>query len=78
MKGENIVFNFKSLTCYKCKSVMFNLPEMEVIKLNGLHFRCECCGHVNLLNEFRLLKTIHRNIPLSCINTQDLLELQAV
>ena len=72
------MFNFKSLTCYKCKSVMFNLPEMEVVKLNGMHFRCECCGHVNLLNGFRLLKINHRNLPLISFNTQDLLELQAV
>jgi uncharacterized Zn finger protein len=72
------VFNFKSLTCYKCKSVMFNLPEMEVIKLNGLLLRCECCGHVNLLNEFKLLKTTYIKLPFSSINMQDPPELQSV
>lgn len=67
------MFNFKSLVCYNCKSVMFNLPDMEVTKLNGLRFRCECCGYVNLLSEF---KTIDSNLPFNSINIQVQLGLQ--
>jgi len=32
------MYNFKTLTCYNCKSVMLNLPEVEISKLNGLNF----------------------------------------
>lgn len=70
------MFNFKSLVCYNCKSVMFNLPDMEITKLNGLRFRCECCGYINLLSEFRFLKTIDSNLPLNSINTQVQFEFQ--
>lgn len=56
---------------------MLNLPEMEITKLDGLHFRCECCGHVNLLNEFRFLEATDKNLPLNSSNTQISLELQA-
>lgn len=41
---------FKTLKCYKCFSVIANLPENEVLKLNGLTFRCECCNHKNVLS----------------------------
>lgn len=43
------MYNFKTLRCYNCDSVVLNLPEKEISKLNGLHFVCECCGHQNLL-----------------------------
>lgn len=41
--------NFKTLKCCHCRSVVLNLPETEVIKLDGLTFLCECCGHKNTL-----------------------------
>lgn len=50
------MFNFRSLRCYYCKSVILNLPEIEISKLNGLNFQCECCGHQNLLTEFKFYK----------------------
>lgn len=50
------MYNFKSLRCYNCKSVILNLPEIEISKLNGLNFQCECCGHQNLLTEFKFYK----------------------
>ena len=45
------MYNFKTLFCYNCKSVLLNLPEVEISKLNGLNFVCECCGHRNLLTK---------------------------
>lgn len=71
MKGGYIMFNFKSLICYNCNSVMLNLPETEIEKLNGLSFRCECCGHLNLLKEFKFLKTIDKNLSLNSISMED-------
>ncbi len=50
------MYNFKSLRCYNCKSVILSLPEIEISKLNGLNFQCECCGHQNLLTEFKFYK----------------------
>ncbi len=41
-----MLFNFKSLICNNCTSVMLNLPEVEYKKLSGMHLRCECCGHI--------------------------------
>lgn len=43
--------NFKSLYCYNCKSVILSLSEIEICKLDGLNFQCDCCGHQNLLTE---------------------------
>ena len=43
------MYNFKTLRCFNCASVIVNLPESEIIKLNGLTFRCECCNVKNLL-----------------------------
>ena len=71
------MYNFQSLICYNCNSVMLNLPEKEVAKLNGLHFTCECCGHLNLLKEFKFLKNIDKNICLDSISMDDFLPLQA-
>ena len=50
------MISFKSLTCYYCKSIILNLPEPEISKLNGLNFQCECCGHNNQLTEFKFYK----------------------
>lgn len=71
MKGGNIMYNFHSLICYNCNSVMLNLPETEIKKLNGLNFRCECCGQLNLLVESKFLKTIDRDLSLYTINIED-------
>ncbi|MDP4091873.1 MAG: hypothetical protein Q8920_00760 [Bacillota bacterium] len=48
--------NIKSLKCCSCKSVILNLPETEISKLNGLTFLCECCGHRNILTKFKFRK----------------------
>lgn len=71
------MYNFKSLICYNCNSVMFNLPEIEIAKLNGINFRCECCGHFNLLKEKKFLKALDKNLSLYTINTEDFLSDQA-
>lgn len=71
------MYNFKTLHCYHCKSVVFNLPEMEIMRLEGMHYRCECCGHMNLLNDLRFLKSIDESIPFNVINAQILLDFQA-
>ncbi|MFZ5989797.1 MAG: hypothetical protein ACOYWZ_22100 [Bacillota bacterium] len=57
------MYSFKSLICYNCKSVILNLPEVEISKLNGLNFQCECCGHQNLLDKFEFLKSTDSNDP---------------
>ncbi|AUG58153.1 MAG TPA: hypothetical protein DCE02_02535 [Ruminiclostridium sp.] len=65
------MFDFKSLMCYNCKSVILNLPKSEVSKLNGLNFQCECCGHKNLLNEFTFCKSNDVNDPYINIQSID-------
>lgn len=55
------MFDFRSLTCFNCNSVMLNLPKLEVEKLNGLRYRCECCDHLNMLKESRFHKDEDRN-----------------
>jgi RNase P subunit RPR2 len=57
------MYNFKSLICYNCKSVILNLPEIEITKLNGLNFQCECCGHKNLLEKYEFMKSQDTNDP---------------
>ena len=56
---------------------MFNLPVEEAAKLNGLHFRCECCGHLNLLEEFRFQKITDKELQLDCIGMENFIPLQA-
>jgi len=43
------MFNFRSLKCNKCGSVLLNLPLKEILKLNGLTFRCDYCDHLNTI-----------------------------
>jgi hypothetical protein len=50
------MYKFRSLNCYYCKSLILSLPEIEILKLNGLNFQCECCGHHNKLTEFKFYK----------------------
>lgn len=57
------MYNFKNLKCYNCKTVILSLPEMEIEKLNGLNFQCDCCGHQNRLQEFKFVKSPNNNDP---------------
>lgn len=50
---------------------MLNLPETEIKKLNGLNFRCECCGRLNLLKESKFLEAMARDLSLYTINIED-------
>lgn len=52
------MYDFKSLICYNCKSVILNLPKSEISKLNGLNFQCELCGHRNFLLNLHFLKAL--------------------
>ncbi|NLD49398.1 MAG: hypothetical protein GX660_19755 [Clostridiaceae bacterium] len=65
------MYNFKSLICYNCKSVILNLPEIEITKLNGLNFQCECCGHKNLLAKSEFLKSDDTSDPYTNIFSID-------
>jgi len=50
------MFNFKTLKCTYCGSVITNLPEAVIEKLDGLTFECECCNHSNILMGSKLHK----------------------
>ncbi|HOP99681.1 MAG TPA: hypothetical protein PK604_02390 [Acetivibrio clariflavus] len=50
------MYDFSDLKCYNCKSIILSLPPMEIEKLNGLNFHCDCCGHQNLLQGFKFVK----------------------
>jgi len=51
----------KSIVCYNCNSIIISLPEDDIIKLNGLNFICENCGHHNLLREYKFFKGINED-----------------
>lgn len=51
--------NFCTVRCCICKSVLLNLPEEEIEKLNSLTFRCESCGHRLTLNGTNVTKAIN-------------------
>ncbi len=70
------MFNFKSLICYNCNSVMLNLPATEITKLNGLNFRCECCGHLNLLKRSKFFESMDKSLSKSTIHPEDFLPFQ--
>ncbi|NLP14296.1 MAG: hypothetical protein GX383_07500 [Clostridium sp.] len=65
------MYNFKTLFCYNCKSVLLNLPEVEISKLNGLNFVCECCGHRNLLTKNQFSKSVDAYDPYISIQSVD-------
>jgi DNA-directed RNA polymerase subunit RPC12/RpoP len=65
------MYDFKSLICYNCKSVILNLPKSEISKLNGLNFQCELCGHRNLLTEFTFSRSTEVNDPYINIQSVD-------
>lgn len=50
------MYNFITLKCCHCSSVIANLPEAEVKKLDGLTFRCDCCNHLNHLLGYSFVK----------------------
>ncbi|NMB33892.1 MAG: hypothetical protein GX992_06650 [Clostridium sp.] len=64
------MYSFTTLFCYNCKSALLNLPETEVLKLDGLNFVCECCGHQNLLRKNQFLKSVNTDDPYT--NTQSI------
>jgi len=57
------MYDFNSLKCYNCKSVILSLPQIEIEKLNGLNFQCDCCGHQNRLQGFKFVKNSNNNDP---------------
>ncbi|OPZ88077.1 MAG: hypothetical protein BWY74_03248 [Firmicutes bacterium ADurb.Bin419] len=57
------MYDFKTLKCYNCKSVILNLSEVEISKLNGLNFQCDCCGHQNRLQGLKFIKNSNNNDP---------------
>ncbi|HPD01291.1 MAG TPA: hypothetical protein PLA01_08090 [Acetivibrio sp.] len=65
------MYSFKTLFCYNCKSVLLNLPEVEISKLNGLNFVCECCGHRNLLTKNQFFKSVDTYDPYISIQSVD-------
>jgi hypothetical protein len=67
------MYNFKSLPCYNCDSVIINLPELEINKLNGLTFLCECCGHQNMLQESKFLKVFDADPLLNICSCETLI-----
>ncbi len=55
------MFNFKTLKCNYCDTVITNLPEAEITKLDGLTFICECCNHANVLKDSEFHKCTERD-----------------
>lgn len=58
------MYKFKSLRCPTCGSVVLNLPEAEVLKLQGMHIHCNNCGHHNRVSGFALSDLAAENAPL--------------
>jgi DNA-directed RNA polymerase subunit RPC12/RpoP len=58
------MYKFRSLRCFTCNSVILNLPEAEVTKLQGMNIRCENCGHHNSLSGVELNKALTEKLPL--------------
>ncbi|KNY27056.1 hypothetical protein [Pseudobacteroides cellulosolvens] len=46
------MFNFKTIKCTNCGSVVFNLPEMEAKKLHNFDLKCEDCNFEVIKNIF--------------------------
>ncbi len=55
------MFNFITLKCNYCNSVIANLPETVIDKLEGLTFECECCNHSNMLKGSKFQKCPEKN-----------------
>ena len=50
------MYNFKTLRCTYCDSVITNLPDIIIDRLDGLTFQCEGCNHSNVLIGAQLYK----------------------
>lgn len=50
---------FQTIRCCLCNSVLLNLPQEEIERLNGLTFRCESCGHRLILNGTSVLRAVN-------------------
>lgn len=55
------MFNFKTLKCSYCGSVISNMPDAVISKLDGLTFQCENCNHSNVLMDAKLHKCHEHN-----------------
>jgi len=51
------MYKTKKLRCYYCNSIILDLPESEIAKLNDLNFRCDCCNNENLLSGSKFCKS---------------------
>lgn len=51
--------DLKVLLCYNCKQVVANLSPSEVKKLEGIHFMCDGCGHLNMISSDRMFKGLN-------------------
>ena len=52
---------FCTIKCSICNGVLLNLPESEIEHLNGLTFRCECCGHRLILEGTNAIKAVNED-----------------
>lgn len=69
------MYNFMTLRCCHCHSVILNLPEPEVVKLDGLTFQCECCSHQNRLAGAKFIKDVNSDPYLNIMSIESLLAL---
>jgi hypothetical protein len=67
-----MMYSFKPLVCYNCKSVILTLSNKEIAKFKGLNFQCECCGHQNQLNEFQFNKSSNNDPLLNTFSVENL------
>jgi hypothetical protein len=51
-----------SLHCSYCNSELIKLPKIDVNKLDGLTFKCNCCQHENRLINMHFVKITEKNI----------------
>lgn len=51
------MYNFKTLKCSNCSTVILNLPEAEVKKIDGATLQCDCCDHLSILSGSQLVKS---------------------
>jgi transcription elongation factor Elf1 len=69
--GLDMNRNKSGFNCYYCNSTILHLTFLEIQKLSGLCFRCECCGHENKLKEKGFVKSTHENDPYNNIFSAD-------
>lgn len=66
------MYSFKPLVCYNCKSVILTLSEVEISKMKGLNFQCECCGHQNQLSDAKFKKSTYNDPSLNTFSFESL------